>query len=376
MEPFKNIYNKKSMSIFAHNIKAAYPAFNKNQFLKLLFPSLLKLEMKDRVRSIAKAINDSIELSYRETIDILLLSLSPLNDHTHEKWEQKSPTGINSFMVWPLTQYVETYGIEDLKYSMYALREMTKRFTSEFSIRAFLIKYDQKVFPYLIKWKKDKNQHVRRLVSEGTRPNLPWGLKVENINANLERNITLISSLRDDDSEYVRRSVANHLNDISRLDEKLYFKAIKIFKPKTPEVEKIIRHSARSLLKAAHPKILKYYGYNTPDKVELKSSLDKKIVIEGDHLELKIHIKNTGARKLKVLIDYELFYLKNNGSHAPKVFRYRDTQIAANESLSFKKKIDFKKVTTRKHYTGVHFIAIKINGKLFKKIKFKVEVPS
>ena len=372
MEPFKNIYNKKSMTHFSQNIKAVHPKFSDKAFLKLLFAKLEGLEMKDRVKLIAVSLHDSLELDYRKSIDIFIKALADEPENTHEKWEQNSQKGIHSFMVWPLTYYVEKYGLDDLEYSMYALREMTIRFTSEFSIRPFLLKYDQKVFSYLNKWKKDKNHHVRRLVTEGTRPNLPWGIKVDNINEKLQRNIKLISSLKSDPSEYVRRSVANHLNDISRLDEKLYFESITTFEVGNENIERVIRHSARSLLKAAHPKILRYYGYKTSPKLKVISTVSKKKLKEGDSIELSVDLINHSKNKLKLLIDYEIFYLKNNGTHSPKVFKLKEIKLSSSEKLSFTKKIHFKKVTTRKHYSGKHFIALKINGKLYNKTSFQL----
>lgn len=360
MEPFKNQYNSKSLTLFAKEIGKVHPEFNQARFKKSILPKLSELEMKDRVRLIAETLNRELDTSYPKAIKILLMTAG----------EEKT----SGFMLWPISQFVEDYGLDNLKISLNAMKKITTHFTAEFCIRPFLAQYDKEVFETLTVWREHKNHHIRRLVSEGTRPNLPWGIKVMPIHNNLARNIDLIAPLRLDSSEYVRKSVANHLNDISRLDEKLFFKTINSFKEQTPEVLKVIRHASRTLLKAGHPKALSLHGYTKPNKIMLEVKLLSRKVKEGEYLPINISIVNKKDAPQKLLIEYIVGFLKKNGEYSNKVFRLKDCNIGANENLEFFKKIPFKKVTTRVQYSGKHFLSIQINGKVFSENSFNLKV--
>ena len=364
MEAFKNKYNKKSVEILSNTIADnAGNKFNQKRFLKNINSELLKLEMKDRVRLISNNLYKELPYHYSKNIDVLVNSLA----------DENKENGITGFMTWPLLQYVEDFGLENFDSSFKAMYEMTKRFSAEFAIRPFLIKDDKKVFQILEQWKSDNNKHIRRLCSEGTRPNLPWGMKVPIINNNLSRNIRLISSLKDDTEEYVRRSVANHLNDISRLDQKLMLSTAKDWSMKNPNKDRnwIIRHATRSLLKQGHQEALKLHGYNPRAKIRLKNfKLDKKKIVEGDNIELDLAISNENKSPQNILIEYVIHFLKKDGTHSKKPFRLKDGKINPNETLNITKDISFRKVTTRKHYKGKHFISIQINGKEYKELSF------
>lgn len=356
MEPFKNIFNKKSVKILADQIEEASKGkFKKTKFLKAINKDLESLELKDRVRLISNCLATDLSPSYKENIKFLIKTLA----------SEGAEDGVTGFMTWPLLQYVEDYGLEDFDTSFDAMYEMTKRFSAEFAIRPFLIADDKRVFKILNKWKKDKNYHVRRLCSEGIRPNLPWGLKVPVLNENLERNLKLINSLKDDSEEYVRRSVANHLNDISRLDEKLMLSTAKEWSKNNPSADRVwvIRHATRTLLKQGHPQALKLHGYNPKPKIETSSpKLNKKKIKEGESLQLKLKIKSKSKSDQKIIGDYIIHFLKKNGEYSKKPFRFKDGVLKGGETLEIDKKITFKKVTTRTHYSGLHKISVQING--------------
>jgi 3-methyladenine DNA glycosylase AlkC len=365
MEPFKNIYNKKSITQLSKEIHLVDPDFDQENFFKIATKNLSKLEMKQRVDQIAYALSKSLVNHPHQT---LIKILAPYKYHQNQKWQAETP-GIYGFMVWPLTRYIELYERDNLKKSMKALYEMTKRFSSEFAIRSFIQQYDQEAYHYLEEWVNDKNYHVRRLVSEGTRPRLPWGKKVENINKNLERNILLLDQLVQDETLYVRKSVANHMNDISYFNQDLFFKTLKRWKKhKSKEVDWIIRHASRSLLKRGDPMALKLHGYKTHFKLKTKLNLSKKVIAEGDRFELTLKIKNQSKVSLKALIEYVIDYPKKNGQYSSKVFRLKDTII--KNHLEMTKSIHFKKVTTRTHYPGLHKVRIQINGQILQEAEF------
>ncbi|MCT4641661.1 MAG: hypothetical protein N4A33_05135 [Bacteriovoracaceae bacterium] len=306
--------------------------------------------MKQRVELISDSINEFFDLSYKKIITHLIKKLDEVKN-------------MNSFWIWPLTDYVHKFGLNDLKTSMKAQYEMTKRFSAEFSIRYFLQKYEKEIFDeFLFNWTHDPCEHIRRLASEGTRPNLPWGIKVHYLNKNLKQNIKLLNKLKNDDSLYVRKSVANHLNDISRVDEKLFIKTLLAWKNPNEKQRWIIKHASRSLLKNANSDVLKLNGYDTNPKVKItRKKLSKDIIKEGDSFDLSFSIKNLDKKDLNLSIDYIIYYPKKNGSLSPKVFKLKDIILKENESKALVKKIKFKKVTTRVHYKGIHKIELKIS---------------
>ncbi|MGB0454471.1 MAG: hypothetical protein ACPGJV_12245 [Bacteriovoracaceae bacterium] len=209
------------------------------------------------------------------------------------------------------------------------------------------------------------------------RPNLPWGLKVPGLNKNLKRNIKLISKLKDDPEEYVRKSVANHLNDISHLDENLMLKTAKSWANGKISKERqwVVRHATRTLLKKGHPEALKLHGYNPKAKLQSQNiKLNKKTIKEGDDFVLSFNLKNKEKSSQKVIIDYVIHYLKKDGSYTKKPFRLKDFTVDANKEIQIEKRITFKKVTTRKHYKGEHHISLQINGLPSKTLSFALKL--
>ncbi len=371
MEPFKNIYNPTSLKKISKEIKKAYPAFKSPQFEKAVLKDLEKLELKDRVRLIASSLNTYLPNNYKKAVKIILKSLA--EESIDGEWDRKEGPGIAGFMTWPLNQYVETYGLNDYETSFNAMIELTKRFSSEFTVRPYLIEHEKKTYADLKKLIKHPNKHVRRWVSEGTRPHLPWGLSVPAIKDNLSRNIRLLEKLFQDPEEYVRRSVANHLNDISHLDPKLMLRTCKDFlkKDKSRETQWIVRHATRTLLKKGNKEALVLNGFTKNPKVKLTGlKLGPKRIKEGDSFDLSFALASQSKSTQRILIEYIIHYPKKNGTLSPKAFRLKDFKLKPQEKLKIKKSVHFKKVTTRVHYKGKHPVEIQINGEKLSKTQF------
>lgn len=357
MEPFKNKYNLQNLKTLSLILK--HNEFNQNKFLKDVSKELQSLEMKSRVDLISKSIHDNFKLSYTDKIKFLITKLDEIKE-------------IDIFMIWPFTNYVAKYGLEHLDQSAIAMIEMTKRFSSEFVVRFYIQKYESKMYSlYFERWVKDKNEHVRRLVSEGSRPNLPWGIKVNYINQNLNQNVELLNTLKDDDSLYVRKSVANHLNDISRIDPELMLNTLSNWNLNNANQKWIIKSACRTLLKQGDSRALALNGYSIdPDVKLLKKYISTETIKEGDTFEISFELINKSDKVLNLSIDYILFYPKKNGSLSPKIFKLKD--VALDKKLFITKNVPFKKVTTRTHYKGVHNIEIKISNRVFKFKKFEL----
>lgn len=366
MEPFKNKFNKNSVSFLANQIQEQSKDFKKTLFLKDIFLELDKLELKDRVELISKNLNKYLTKNYNENIKILLKTLSQKQDK--EVYQQD---GIEGFLVWPYTRYVANYGQDHFDESLAALIEMSKRFTSEFAIRYFLMRDYKKTMQFLKSNLNDPSHHTRRLICEGTRPNLPWGLKVSKINDNLAANKKILLKLQSDESLYVRKSVANHLNDISRLDKNLFFQIIDEFK-KGEHQKWIIKKASRSLLKKGDPKALQVNGLDPHLKLDVNFEITPKKIQLGECLNLKLKILSRHNVPKKVLIQYAIHYVKKNNEHSRKVFFIAEKTIT--KELHLDKKIPLKKVTTREHYPGDHYLDIQINGTLYQRKKFNLSL--
>lgn len=364
MEPFKNIYNHSSIIKLAEDIRRYYRPFDEAKFIKSCTANLQQLEMKERVLHITNALRKHLPVRYPKAVEIMVQSLAPEEFHEEQEWAGQDVEGVTGFMVWPLLTFIEHYGLDDLPTSLAGMYEMTKRFSAEFAIRPFIERYDQKMFAVLTTWTSDKSKHVRRLCSEGTRPNLPWGKRVSTINKNLKRNITLLERLKTDPEEYVQRSVANHLNDLSRIDKNLLLATLARWQsPNLKVPQRIIRHASRTLLKQGDPTALRLHGYNSSAKVTITEfSISKSYVREGEDVGMEVTVLSRSPNAEKILIEYIVYYLKANGEYSRKSFRLKDCLLPPRGTIRLSKAISFKRVTTRKHYPGLHRVAVQING--------------
>ena len=355
MEPFKNFYNPKTIAEMGGEIEKYAPtSFCSKTFAKEASRGLKKLEMKERVVQIAETLHRHLPGPYQKNISILLKTLA----------NEKTEKGLSGFILWPYSYYIETYGKKEVSMSLKALYELTKRFTSEWGVRPFLENHSEEVYQKFEVWVRDKNEHIRRWVSEGTRPNLPWGQKISHMESLFERNLRLLECLKGDSSEYVRKSVANHLNDISWHRPELVIKTLKRWnKTKTPEMQTLIYRALRSLLKHGHPQALSLLGYNPKAKVRVKDlKLSKKRVREGDEFTLSLSIQNLEKITNPLMVDYEILYPKANGKMSPKVFKMKKLTLGSKSTEEVTKKVSFKKVTTRTHYLGQHSVTVLVNG--------------
>lgn len=364
MEPFKNIYNKNSIEHIAQQIKKYDKNFADKKFLIQSLSNINDLEMKARVLQITHALKANLSKTYIQNLNTLSKTMATM------KKDIPQDDGLKGFILWIYSTYVEIYGLDYPDKSLLFMEKLTQRFTAEFCIRQFLIHHPKISYSYLEKWTTHKSEHVRRLASEGTRPNLPWGIKVPHTHTTPQTYNKLIMALKDDSSLYVRKSVANHLNDISHIDENLFISLLKNLDDKIEHQHWIKKHASRTMLKKGHLEILSMFGFQKNPKIHVESDIDKKQINEGDSLELFVKIKSKKKQSLR--IDYIINYMKSNGELSPKVFRLKDLEI--EDEITFSKKISFKKVTTRKHYNGKHSIELLINGKKFNYLEFILKV--
>jgi len=359
---FREVFNKSSVIKLANRIKKNYPQFDDKGFVNKINSKIDDLSFGNRNKLIQDVLIEYLPDDFEEVVRILITSLGTRNEYN-------SLEGYEGFIVMPQTYVIERLGMNNFDLSMKALYEMTMRFTSEGAIRRFIEKYPDKSLKLLMKWAKDKNAHVRRLVSEGTRPRLPLESPIRMFVKDPRPIIPLLDTLKDDPELFVRRSVANNLNDISKDNPKIVVDTLKRWKKgATKEREWVINHSLRTLFKQGNLDALKLMGFENPEIKIKKFTIKTKTVKLGEALEFEFDILSKKNQKL--MIDYVIYFMKANGKHAPKTFKISRKKVKRDEEIKVIKKHHLKKMTTRKLYSGKHFVELQINGKSFGKLDF------
>ena len=368
MEPFKNEFSHPKARLIAEEVKRAHPAFSLPRFSKGLEDALEPLELKQRMHLIADRIEAGLPAHPPELFSILVKTLAK---------DENDTRGLRGFLVWPLTEIVARRGLEHVSESMAALAEMTNRFTGQFAIRQFLRRHPERVLKQLHVWCDHPDEHVRRLVSEGSRPLLPWGGNLTELLEPPHPTLALLEKLHRDPSDYVRLSVANHLNDFSKHHPSLVIKTLTRWRdvnPHDPRLAKLARHACRTLLKAGHAEALEFHGYGSPKALELEVfELAETAVKTGGSLGYRLMIRNASKRSLKVMFDYAIHHRKANGTLSPKVFKGRIRELAPGELWEISGRHSFKPVTTRVYHPGIHRFEPRINGKEFPASEFVLQ---
>lgn len=367
----KNLYNLDYLKRIAKSIALVHPSFKSKPFVDL-HNDFHKLEMKARVHLIRDHLADVLPEDFLKANKIL----QEATEHSQ----------LSGFDLWPFTEFIQTYGLNHPEVSLQALKYFTRLFTSEFAVRPFIIKHPELTFAFLNKCSKDQDPHVRRWASEGTRSRLPWGQRLHSVVADPTHTRTILENLKFDEELYVRKSVANHLNDISKDHPDLAIKILGEWKKKATEkrhekkhLEKITwitHHALRTLIKKGHPGALKLIGVNGDAQVQLTElNIQKTALKLGDRLDFSFEIKSTSSKPQKLVIDYVLHFMKANNKTSPKVFKLRTLTVAGKEKISLAKSHHIKKITTRVYYPGAHALEIQVNGKILGRSKWKLLRP-
>ncbi|MBT4763198.1 MAG: DNA alkylation repair protein [Bdellovibrionaceae bacterium] len=372
MEPFKNLLSKKLILEIAHHISKHVTDFDEKGFIKFASKDLSSLELKQRSSRITEALEEFLPSDFESSASILLASLGNESGQAVTAGET-TEKGLSGWAMMPMADYVAFQGQGHFNLSMNLLKEMTKRFSSEFAIRHFLIQSPNKTLKVLKKWSKDKEPHVRRLASEGSRPRLPWAKRLPEFISDPQPILEILELLKDDESEYVRRSVANSLNDISKDHPHLVSKiAAQWLVNPSEHRRKLVRHACRSLLKSGHTKTLRAFGYKLPkvDKVKIRI-LNNKVKF-GGVLEFELKFSSTANKSQPLMIDYIVHHQKSNGTTSPKVFKWKVVDLQKGKDIHAIKKHPMKKITTRVYYPGQHSLEIVVNGISMGKSNFQL----
>jgi len=294
---------------------------------------------------------------------------------------EKSAT-FTGWMIWPVTSALATRAANEntasaFEDAMDMMALLTPRLSSEFAIRV-LLKHDlQAALGFVQNWTDSPDEHVRRLASEGTRPYLPWAIRVPQVLKDPSCTIPILDALYRDPSEYVRRSVANHLNDISRNEPELVVETAQRWL-KAPESTTlaVVKHGLRTLIKRGNPEALALLGFGTPTVQIDGPHIAQQQVLWGAEVIFTAAIRNTGDEPMPLAIDYVLHHRKANGSTTAKVFKLTTRTLSPGEKLEINKSHSFKAITTRRYYPGTHSVALQVNGLPTEKSDFELMADS
>ena len=361
---FKDLFSEDLVTEIAGHFQRSFSDFDKKGFIRTVMAELTSLELMARAQLIADSLDCNLPRQFEHRASILRSVLHP--DQSSLSVEPSDDRGLGGWAVLPLTLLVGQHGQNHFEDSLLLLKEMTTRYSAEFAIRHFLLEDQVRALSIIGGWVEDSNPHVRRLVSEGPRPRLPWAMQLPQLISDPKPMLPLLERLRDDDEEYVRRSVANHLNDISKDHPDLVAQLANDWKEEgNRSREKLLRHACRSLVKQGHPLALEAFGYRKP-KLSLKAlNIHTPDVELGSKLEFSVLIKSRSSKVQSLVIDYVVHHLKANGELSGKVFKWKTLTINPREEVVLHRSHPIRKVTTRRYYSGKQALSLRINGQDF-----------
>lgn len=365
-EPLKNSFGPDVPKRIGVMIHAVHPVFPLDDFIAYCLDGYEELELTSRARRISEALARYLPSEPVEAMAVLVASLGP-------KLERLE--GMEPFIYLPHVFFVAEHGVDHLEESLEAQYELTQRFTAEFSIRAFIDRYPEETLARLREWASDPSMHVRRLVSEGTRPRLPWAPRLRRFQEDPRPAIELLELLKDDPEEYVRRSVANNLNDIAKDHPDLVVQVCRRWwEGASRERKRMVTHALRTLVKQGHPDALELLGFraDTPVTVENlvvapdQAKIGEKVIVEAV-------VRNDADANHQVLVDLRMHFVRANGSTTPKVFKGASFRLAPGEEGRVRKTVSLAQHTTRTHHPGQHRVEVLVNGKVKAGTWFDVE---
>ncbi len=356
-EALKTQYGTDVPAAIATMVAAVHPAFPRKAFLRDVQAGYDDLELMPRGRHIARVLRKHLPQDVPAAMDILVAAAA-----------QPDPRPVRgslaSFLFLPHTHFVAEFGLDHFEAAMRAQHALTQRFTCEFSIRPFLLHHPEATLARLRQWTQDPSEHVRRLVSEGTRTRLPWAGRLPAFQADPAPVVALLELLKDDPALYVRRSVANNLNDIGKDNpDVLVDTAARWLADAPPDRAWIVRHALRWAVKQGHPGALKVLGFGKAAAVEIHdASLLPARPAMGGAITIGFTLHNPRARPQELLVDLAVHYRKAGGGSSQKVFKLKTVALSGKASVRLQKKLSLAEMTTRKHHAGVHAVEVLVNG--------------
>jgi 3-methyladenine DNA glycosylase AlkC len=351
-EPLKHLIGPQTARDTADAVARAWAPFDHNAFLADILPVLDGLELMQRGQCIADALRRHLPDEFEVAAPIL-----------HGCLPASGQPGLSGWALLSFNQYIAAEGRGHLETALNLLKALTPHFTAEFGIRPFIADEQPKALEIITGWVDDPNHHVRRLASEGTRPRLPWAMRLPALVLDPNPILPILEALIDDREDYVRRSVANSLNDIAKDHPDLVadFVARHAVGASKDRLW-LLKHASRTLVKKGHGKALANFGYERLSDVTATLDLASDCITFPGELGFHIRLANNGTVSRTVLLDYAIHHQKKDGSLTPKVFKGKSLTLGAGESVTIEKRHALRPITTRMYYPGRHRLEILLNG--------------
>ena len=344
----KDLLGPAALETIANAGAAASPHFDRPAFLYAAASGLSPLSIMERVRHIADALHVALPRDYLAALD-LLRAMAPRLTH--------------GFQAIAVTEYAARYGLEHFDASMAALADLTRFGSAEFAIRPFLVADTSRALAIMADWTANGDEHVRRLASEGARPRLPWASRVPALKADPTLAAPILETLKADASLYVRKSVANHLNDIAKDRPDWLLDRLSGWQQDAPQTAWIIRHALRTLIKQGEPRALALIGVGHGAAVTVrKFAVDPTVLRLGDRIAITVEIASDSPANQPLVVDYRIHYARAGGKSAPKVFKWKTLDLAGGDTAALRISQTIRDFSTRRHHRGRHDIELIVNG--------------
>lgn len=361
----KNMYNAQFFEHLSTIVEEAVPNFNKKDFFSQIFiPAWETLELKARMQHISRVLAAFLPTDFSQAIPYLV----------QIKQKAQQAGFANSFAFMFLPDYVEQFGLNYFEPSVNALQEITSLASAEFAVRPFLLTYPQQMLQTMLVWSTHPNLHVRRLASEGCRPRLPWAMAVPFLKNDPSLILPILENLKADPSEYVRRSVANNLNDISKDHPQVVLQLAARWKNADSNTDKLLKHACRTLFKTGHEDALQLFGFGAKQVVEVFP-----VILNKDTFQLNETLEFTfscmARQAVEIRLQYIIDFARQNGKASKKVFYLTEKKLDRGEKFTIRKKVKLQHYSTRTLYPGKHTLGIMLNGEIETETPFYLHIP-
>lgn len=367
MQPLKDILDDAAVRALARDLGRAHPRLDARSFVAAGLAGLAERSLSERAIHLADVMHAHLPADFAAAAELVEASLgAPLAG--------SEVFGMEVLRYLPHVHFVARHGLDHFEPSMRLQLALTRRFSAEFSIRAFLLKYPERTYERLVAWTADPDVHVRRLVSEGTRPRLPWAERLRDYQRDPTPVLALLERLKDDPERYVQRSVANNLNDIAKDHPQRVLDVCARWRQGAGAGRTwIVGHALRSLIKQGDRGALALVGAAEPPRVRVREvRFEPPAITLGDTLRLAFELVSTSAAPQELVVDYAVHFVKADGQRRPKVFKLRRLTLPPRAAVPLAARVSFADMTTRKHYPGAHRAELLVNGEALPLGEFEV----
>lgn len=343
----KDYYDRAFVSRLAGAVAAAEPGFDRRAFTRaVLAAPWADLALKQRMRRITTMLGRHVPGDFARQVTML--------DRIAPQF-----TGLTA-LVFP--DFVEVFGLDNPARSLRVLEHVTRYSTAEFAIRPFLVRDPEGTMAQMRRWARHEHEHVRRLASEGCRPRLPWGMALQAFKRDPAPVLEVLEILKADPSEYVRRSVANNLNDIGKDHPDLLLDVAARWHGRHPDTDRLLKHACRTQLKRGNPRALALFGLRHDVGAEVRRlAVTPARVAIGDRVTFAFEVRHAGRVPETLRLEYAVEFARPGGKSFRKVFQIVERPFAAGWH-AFERRHAFRDLSTRTHHPGRHVLTVIVNG--------------